>query len=34
MTPKEMIDNINQLLGEASIQQLELIQAIIQDILK
>lgn len=34
MTPKEMIDNINKLLAQANMRQLELIQGIIQDILK
>lgn len=34
MTPKEMINRINQLLAQANIRQLELIYGIIQDILK
>lgn len=34
MTPKEMIDQIIQLLDHANDRQLELIQGIIQDILK
>ena len=34
MTPKEIIDRINQLLAQANTRQLELIQGIIQDILK
>lgn len=34
MTPKEMIDQIIQLLDHANDRQLELIRGIIQDILK
>lgn len=34
MTPKEIIDRINQLLTQANKRQLELIHGIIQDILK
>lgn len=34
MTPKEIIDRINQLLDHANKRQLELIHGIIQDILK
>ena len=34
MTPKEMINRINQLLAQANTRQLELIYGIIQDILK
>ena len=34
MTPKEIIDQINQLLAQANKRQLELIYGIIQDILK
>ena len=34
MTQREIIDSINQLLEQANNRQLELIQGIIQDILK
>lgn len=34
MTPREIIDQINQLLTLANARQLELIHGIIQDILK
>lgn len=34
MTPREIIDQITQLLAMANVRQLELIRGIIQDILK
>lgn len=34
MTPKEMVDRINQLLDQASMRQLELILEVIQVVLK